>query len=190
MGCGPFFNKDKTLNRKLVVVGDGACGKTSLLNVFTRGRFPQNYEPTVFENYVHDIWIENKHIEISLWDTAEFDRLRSLSYADTHVIMLCFAVDNRDSLENVESKWMEEIREHCAGVKLVLVALKCDLREDVQVKKNMKRYGEMPVSYEENVQQNTIEVSVREAFEQSALVSLRAKRKGLSSNSSGKCILL
>lgn len=33
--------------------GDGACGKTSLLNVFTRGYFPTVYEPTVFENYVH-----------------------------------------------------------------------------------------------------------------------------------------
>lgn len=43
--------------------------------------------------------------------------------------MLCFSVDSRDSLENVESKWVGEIAENCAGVKLVLVALKCDLRE-------------------------------------------------------------
>ena len=35
--------------------GDGACGKTSLLNVFTRGYFPTVYEPTVFENYVHGV---------------------------------------------------------------------------------------------------------------------------------------
>lgn len=38
-------------------------------------------------------------------------------------------VDSPDSLENVESKWVGEIAENCAGVKLVLVALKCDLRE-------------------------------------------------------------
>lgn len=71
-------------------------------------------------------------IELSLWDTAgqeEFDRLRSLSYDDTHTIMLCFSVDSKDSLENVESKWVGEIAENCAGVKLVLVALKCDMRE-------------------------------------------------------------
>lgn len=37
--------------------GDGACGKTSLLNVFTRGYFPTVYEPTVFENYVHGQFI-------------------------------------------------------------------------------------------------------------------------------------
>lgn len=38
-------------------------------------------------------------------------------------------VDSPDSLENVESKWVAEIAENCPGVKLVLVALKCDLRE-------------------------------------------------------------
>ncbi|KAF1982880.1 rho3 protein-like protein [Aulographum hederae CBS 113979] len=121
-----------TYKRKLVLLGDGACGKTSLLNVFTRGFFPTVYEPTVFENYVHDIFIDSTHIELSLWDTAgqeEFDRLRSLSYDDTHAIMLCFSVDSPDSLENVTSKWMAEIEENCPGVKIVLVALKCDLRE-------------------------------------------------------------
>ncbi len=43
--------------------------------------------------------------------------------------MLCYSVDSRDSLENVESKWVGEIADNCPGVKLVLVALKCDLRE-------------------------------------------------------------
>ncbi|KAF3351239.1 hypothetical protein VD0002_g2462 [Verticillium dahliae] len=122
----------KTANRKLVLLGDGACGKTSLLNVFTRGYFPTVYEPTVFENYVHDIFVDNVHIELSLWDTAgqeEFDRLRSLSYDDTDLIVLCYSVDSKDSLENVESKWVGEIADNCPGVKLVLVALKCDLRE-------------------------------------------------------------
>jgi len=38
-------------------------------------------------------------------------------------------VDSPDSLENVESKWVGEIAENCPGVRLVLVALKCDLRE-------------------------------------------------------------
>ena len=43
--------------------------------------------------------------------------------------MLCYSVDSKDSLENVESKWVGEIAENCPNTKLVLVALKCDLRE-------------------------------------------------------------
>ena len=84
------------------------------------------------ENYVHDIYVDNHQMELSLWDTAgqeEFDRLRSLSYDNTHAIMLCFSVDSPQSLENVETKWKHEIEENCPGVKIVLVALKCDLRE-------------------------------------------------------------
>lgn len=80
-----------------------------------------------------DIFVDSVHIELSLWDTAgqeEFDRLRSLSYDNTDVVVLCFSVDSKDSLENVESKWVGEIQENCPGVKIVLVALKCDLREN------------------------------------------------------------
>lgn len=129
--CGSSSGSKTPIEKKIVILGDGACGKTSLLNVFTRGYFPKVYEPTVFENYIHDIFVDNKHITLSLWDTAgqeEFDRLRSLSYSDTDTIMLCFSVDSRDSLENVQHKWVGEIADHCEGVKLVLVALKCDLR--------------------------------------------------------------
>lgn len=136
-----WFGTNSLVQRKIVILGDGACGKTSLLNVFTRGYFPQVYEPTVFENYVHDIFIDGQSVQLSLWDTAgqeEFDRLRSLSYSDTHCIMLCFSIDSPDSLENVQSKWVGEIADHCEGVKLVLVALKCDLRnnEDADVDQN------------------------------------------------------
>ena len=41
--------------RKLVVVGDGACGKTSLLIAFAHDEFPETHIPTVFETYVTDI---------------------------------------------------------------------------------------------------------------------------------------
>ena len=45
-----------------------------------------------------DVFVDNVHMELSLWDTAgqeEFDRLRALSYEDTHVIMLCFSVSEQ-----------------------------------------------------------------------------------------------
>ncbi|KAF6008942.1 Rho GTPase [Brettanomyces bruxellensis] len=127
--CG---GSSKPIQRKIVILGDGACGKTSLLNVFTRGYFPHVYEPTVFENYMHDIFIDGKQVQLSLWDTAgqeEFDKLRSLSYNDTDCVILCFSVDSPDSLQNVKNKWVNEVLEHCEGIQMVLVALKADLRQ-------------------------------------------------------------
>jgi len=146
--------RGRPVARKLVVLGDGACGKTSLLNVFTAGYFTQIYEPTVFENYVQDVDLGDQIVELSLWDTAgqeDFARLRSLSYSETHVIVLCFSADNPVSLENIESKWMDEIIEFCHGVKIVLVALKCDLRDYPNVLQSLSRQGMHPCQYEEGL---------------------------------------
>ncbi|KAG7255116.1 hypothetical protein CRUP_012313 [Coryphaenoides rupestris] len=48
------------IRKKLVIVGDGACGKTCLLIVFSKDQFPEVYVPTVFENYIADIEVDCK----------------------------------------------------------------------------------------------------------------------------------
>lgn len=50
------------IHKKLVIVGDGASGKTCLLIVFSEDRFPEMYIPTVFENYVADINVDGKQV--------------------------------------------------------------------------------------------------------------------------------
>ncbi|PWW75514.1 hypothetical protein C7212DRAFT_197976 [Tuber magnatum] len=202
----PLCGSNKTIQRKIVLLGDGACGKTSLLNVFTRGYFPQVYEPTVFGESIPYIYVDNTHIELSLWDTAgqeEFDRLRSLSYSDTHTIMLCFSVDSRDSLENVESKWVGEIADNCQGVKLVLVALKCDLREagdgdgpEKSVPGGFIQYPEGLAVAERIKALRYLECSakmnrgVNEAFTEAARVALSANAKGSKESGHRACVIM
>ncbi|KAJ2784616.1 GTP-binding protein Rho1 [Coemansia javaensis] len=121
------------IRRKLVIVGDGACGKTCLLIVFSKGTFPELYVPTVFENYVVDVEVDGKQVELALWDTAgqeDYDRLRPLSYPDSHVILICFSIDSVDSLENVQEKWISEVIHFCQGLPIILVGCKKDLRGD------------------------------------------------------------
>ncbi|GAA5972273.1 hypothetical protein JCM11641_002384 [Rhodosporidiobolus odoratus] len=191
---GAGGSKVRPLNRKIVVVGDGACGKTSLLNVFAYGNFPMDYEPTVFENHTSEIVIEDTRVQLSLWDTAgqeDFARLRSLSYADTNVVLLCYSIEQPVSLENIEAKWVDEILEHCPGVKLCLVALKCDLREDHATREKLAQNGDAPVEYEQGLAvakriraSRYLECSakhnrgVRECFEEAARVSVTARRAG------------
>ncbi|CAO3650983.1 unnamed protein product [Cunninghamella blakesleeana] len=155
------------IRRKLVIVGDGACGttinipfshhlflyyRTCLLIVFSKGTFPEFYVPTVFENYVADVEVDGKHVELALWDTAgqeDYDRLRPLSYPDSHVILICFAVDSPDSLENVQEKWISEVLHFCQGLPIVLVGCKKDLRNDPATIEELRRNSQRPVSFEE-----------------------------------------
>ncbi|CAE6455058.1 unnamed protein product [Rhizoctonia solani] len=213
----------KPIQRKIVVCGDGGCGKTSLLNVFTRGFFTQVYEPTVFENYVQDVKVDDQMVELSLWDTAgqeDFDRLRKPPQRlFVTMVLIEVKVDNPISLENVESKWIEEVLEvgtialslYFALNTLFAVALprsedsltlKCDLRDDHVVRDRLSRFGSRPVIYEEGLAvarriraSRYLECSskynrgVTEVFNESARVSISRPKAQAPSSRSG-CVVM
>ncbi|KAI8972359.1 transforming protein RhoA-like protein [Pilobolus umbonatus] len=122
----------RPIRKKLVVVGDGYCGKTSLLHVYQLHNFPEDYVPTVFETYISNVTLDSgKTIELSLWDTAgqeEYDRLRPLCYPETDVILACFAIDLRPSFENLKDRWIPEMDHFLFNTPRVLVGTKSDLR--------------------------------------------------------------
>ncbi|CAK8688971.1 unnamed protein product [Clavelina lepadiformis] len=137
--------------KKLVVVGDGSCGKTCLLVVFSTGSFPKVCVPTVFETYVADIEVNSIQVELALWDTAgqeDFDRLRPLSYPDADVLLACFSIDSPDSLQNIYEKWIPELRHFCPKVPVILVGTKKDLRFDETVFQKLPNQNQKPVSFE------------------------------------------
>ncbi|KAJ3569831.1 hypothetical protein NP233_g4793 [Leucocoprinus birnbaumii] len=131
--------------------------------------------PAVFDNYVAEIKLDEKPVQLALWDTAYvaislpgpvrldplfgshpvvrrstkcvgsntsttadrltnvIQRLRPMSYAHSHVILIAFALDTPDSLENVTTKWIEEVRELCGPhIPVILVGCKADLRPNTQ----------------------------------------------------------
>ncbi|NXP76203.1 RHOF protein, partial [Ramphastos sulfuratus] len=137
---------------KVVVVGDGGCGKTSLLVSFARGDFPKVYVPTVFEKYTASIQVGGKPVKIHLWDTAgqeDYDRLRPLSYANANVVLICFDVTSPNSYENIQTKWYPEVNHFCKGVPVLLVGCKTDLRRDREVLEKLEEGRQEPISYQQ-----------------------------------------
>jgi len=84
-------------------------GSSNTFYILAHNLHVQKYVPTVFENY-HALvphLPSGKTVELALWDTAgqeEYDRLRPLSYPETDLLFVCFAIDCPNSLENIMDK--------------------------------------------------------------------------------------
>ena len=105
--------------RKVVLVGDAGCGKTSMLTVFVGGVFPaEDAASTIFDTDVVDVEVDDETIELAVWDTAgdqKYSTIRPLVYADADVVLVCYSVSDRKSLSNVVDIWEPEVRRLCGG---------------------------------------------------------------------------
>ncbi|EDQ98345.1 uncharacterized protein LACBIDRAFT_169236, partial [Laccaria bicolor S238N-H82] len=143
------------IRRQLVAVGDGNAGKTALLVTFSKGTFPEILISMPFEDYVADVEVDGKHVELAVRCTAgqeDYDRLRPLAYPDAHVILICFDIANPVSLDNVEEKWIHEVMHFCHGLPIILVGAKKDLRRDPRTIDELRRTNQRPVTVEEGQQ--------------------------------------
>ncbi|EDQ98321.1 uncharacterized protein LACBIDRAFT_336069 [Laccaria bicolor S238N-H82] len=140
------------IRRKLVIVGDGCAGKTALLVTFSTGTFPEISIPNPFEDYVADVEVDGKHVELALWCPAgqeDYDRLRPLAYPDSHVILICFDIATPDSLDNVVEKWIIEINHFCRGLPIILVGAQKDRRRDPRIIEELRKTNQRLVTVEE-----------------------------------------
>lgn len=131
------------LKIKTLIVGDGAIGKTCLLSrisdqVIDWDEANQAYEPTTFNNFI----LKWNDLEVEVWDTAgqeAFENLRRLCYPGTDIFLVGYAVNSKNSLSNVEQKWIPEFlnaisadAENCGQAApdpwFILVGIKADFR--------------------------------------------------------------
>uniref|UniRef100_A0A8C2SB26 Ras homolog family member F, filopodia associated n=1 Tax=Capra hircus TaxID=9925 RepID=A0A8C2SB26_CAPHI len=140
---------------KIVIVGDGGCGKTSLLMVYSQGSFPEHYAPSVFEKYTASVTVGSKEVTLNLYDTAgqeDYDRLRPLSYQNTHLVLICYDVMNPTSYDNVLIKWFPEVTHFCRGIPMVLIGCKTDLRKDKEQLRKLRAAQLEPITYTQELE--------------------------------------
>ncbi|XP_030631945.1 ras-related protein Rab-39A [Chanos chanos] len=164
----------------IVILGDSAVGKSSLLHRYTEGSFDDSRQsPLGIDFKVHYLEFDPRIvIKLLLWDTAGQERFRSISksYMRNSVgCVLVFDVSQRQTFERVR-KWHQEVVDYVQPNPMIfiLVGHKCDLTAQREVQKeegvalakrlNMETYLE--VSSKDNVNVNeTFETLTRGIYE-------------------------
>ncbi len=122
---------------KIVVIGNGRVGKTSLINMFTQSSFEKEYIKTIgaqLSSYLKEI--DGDKIKLLFWDIAGQDNFHFLrpSFFNTSkaAIILYSLEENKlgmDSFNSISS-WHEEIMKYCGNIPTVLFANKVDLVDE------------------------------------------------------------
>lgn len=118
---------------KLVAIGSGNVGKTSLIRRYAEGKFTRNYLPTLgVDITTKKIEVENKIVKLILVDTAGqefFGKLRPNYYKGASGCLIMFALNDRKTFDEVP-KWFIEFRKNVLNPAIVLAGNKTDLEEE------------------------------------------------------------
>ncbi len=142
------------LSVKCVVVGDGAVGKTNMLESF----ISDFYEPRQLgwlDKVTAAATVNGKLIAVEARDTPgqeEGAPLRRVFYSGADVFIVCYSVQNSTSLENVRNAWIPEIRKHCPKVPFLLVGAQNDVRSDEAAQNRLRAKGRRLVDVQAAVQ--------------------------------------
>ncbi|CAG9127339.1 unnamed protein product [Plutella xylostella] len=98
---------------KVVIVGDGGVGKSSMIQRYCRGTFTRDYKKTIGVDFLErQIEIDGEEVRLMLWDTAgqeEFDAITKAYYRGAHACVLAFSTTDRDSFLALHS-WKLKVR--------------------------------------------------------------------------------
>ena len=133
------------INLKIVLLGDWQVGKSSLIVFYTRGHFDRN-DNLIGENCSNEkqMVINSKTVSILLQDTGYsktphvWSDMRDSFDAD--LFLLCYAINNKESFENVTAKWLPALDTNFPRVPRILVGCKKDLRDTVYSNRKLANF--------------------------------------------------
>ncbi len=119
---------------KITVVGDGAVGKTSLIQMFTKESFSTEYHKTIGAQFsVFDKKINGDKIKLLFWDIAgqdDFNFLRPSFFKESKAAIIVYSLEKNelgeDSFKHIHN-WDDDIKEYCGDIPVVIFGNKVDL---------------------------------------------------------------
>ncbi len=121
---------------KVVMMGDGAVGKTSLVLRYTQNTFSPEYKQSLGASFaVRDLEIQNQHVKLVIWDVAgqpSFRQVRRHYYSGAHGALLVFDVTEPRTFMTLQN-WYNDFRNVVPQGAIILIGNKVDLEESRQV---------------------------------------------------------
>ena len=127
---------------KLIVIGDPAVGKTSLLKNFCAEKFEYEYIPTVGVNITKEkVTVKNdmgKDTDVSLmvWDIAgqpQFYMLHRPYFNGADGMMLVYDLTRSSSFSNINNWWNTAVKYGLSGIPRILIGNKIDLKDERKI---------------------------------------------------------
>merc|ERR1711934_965264 len=121
----------KVVQFKLVLLGDSAVGKSSLVLRFVRGQFFEYQESTIGAAFLtQNVSLNDYTVKFEIWDTAGQERYHSLApmyYRGAAAAVVVYDITNADSFARAKS-WVKELqRQGSPNIVIALAGNKCDL---------------------------------------------------------------
>lgn len=118
-------------NFKVILIGDGEVGKTSLIKRYIFNEFLTDYKATIGSNlYVKDLKYDDKDVKLTIWDIAgqqKWEVMRPVYYRGAHGVLALYDVTNEESYKNLLSNWFDELKILKKPFKTIVIGNKIDL---------------------------------------------------------------
>jgi len=127
-------------NFKIVLLGEGCVGKTSLVMQYCNSTFNEKHDATLQASFLTKrINIHGERVELSIWDTAGQERFHALGpiyYRDADGALLVYDITDEDSFQKVRN-WVKELRKIVGSeIPIVIAGNKCDMEKNRHVKED------------------------------------------------------
>jgi Ras-related protein Rab-23 len=162
-----MHEEDMELAVKVLIVGNGAVGKSSLIQRYCKGIYTNEYKKTIGVDFLEkqiSIGAPNggssEQLRLMIWDTAgqeEFDSITRAYYRDAAACVVAFSTTDIGSFNAVES-WIKKVEDEVGSISMVLIQNKCDLIDQAVMSK------EQAEALAEKVKLKFFRVSVQENF--------------------------
>ena len=124
------------INLKILLIGDSAVGKTSILFRYINEEFPEYYISTIGVEYkIKTLIINGKRVILRIWDTSGQERYRSITqnfYRNANGILFVFDITNKESFNNIKD-WLIDSENSEIKITKILVGNKIDLLDKRKV---------------------------------------------------------